>query len=325
MNAARLSRIGMSGIVLGLAGTSVAGPPATFHDAVAADAPILWYQFGEAAGSRTVANHGSLGPDFDGTLFNGVTLGVPTPAGDNGAAFDHTLQQYVESMATAPASMTGNPTFTAEAVVQIAADFQQPVGPGWPPFLHWGAPTTGKSVYFSLWSTSNNRAYAGFYNGGLRTTETYPPGHFYHFVWVRDSAGGTAGQWVGTTLYVNGVPVALEPDPLLPGAPMIDVTSTTFRVQKATDFVRFFSGTIDEIVLYDHVLSADAVAAHFAALDLAGFECEGDLNGDGAVNGADLGALLGQWGGAGNADLDGNGTVNGADLGILLGAWGDCG
>ena len=80
-----------------------------------------------------------------------------------------------------------------------------------------------------------------------------------------------------------------------------------------------------EIVLYDHVLSADAVAAHFAALDLAGFECEGDLNGDGAVNGADLGALLGQWGGAGNADLDGNGTVNGADLGILLGAWGDCG
>ncbi|MFO0872476.1 MAG: hypothetical protein U0575_00705 [Phycisphaerales bacterium] len=46
-----------------------------------------------------------------------------------------------------------------------------------------------------------------------------------------------------------------------------------------------------------------------------------DLNGDGFVNGADLGILLGQWGGPGSADLDGNGTVNGADLGLMLGAW----
>ena len=47
-----------------------------------------------------------------------------------------------------------------------------------------------------------------------------------------------------------------------------------------------------------------------------------DLNGDGVVNGADLGALLGNWGNAGTGDLDGNGVVNGADLGILLGSWG---
>ena len=47
-----------------------------------------------------------------------------------------------------------------------------------------------------------------------------------------------------------------------------------------------------------------------------------DLNCDGAVNGADLGALLGQWGTAGSADLNRDGTVNGSDLGLLLGAWG---
>ncbi|MFO0872430.1 MAG: kelch repeat-containing protein [Phycisphaerales bacterium] len=47
----------------------------------------------------------------------------------------------------------------------------------------------------------------------------------------------------------------------------------------------------------------------------------GDLNGDGAINGADLGILLGAWGGGGVADLNNDGTVNGADLGILLGAW----
>ena len=48
----------------------------------------------------------------------------------------------------------------------------------------------------------------------------------------------------------------------------------------------------------------------------------GDLNGDGAVDGADLGLLLAAWGSkGGDADLDGNGMVDGADLGLLLAAW----
>ncbi|HMN97079.1 MAG TPA: hypothetical protein PKC43_11450 [Phycisphaerales bacterium] len=46
-----------------------------------------------------------------------------------------------------------------------------------------------------------------------------------------------------------------------------------------------------------------------------------DLNGDGVVDGADLGILLGAWGTAGPGDLNGDGIVDGADLGILLGAW----
>lgn len=58
--------------------------------------------------------------------------------------------------------------------------------------------------------------------------------------------------------------------------------------------------------------------------------CFADLNGDGVVDGADLGILLGAWGpcpGGGEpcpADLTGAGAVSGADLGILLGEWGQC-
>jgi hypothetical protein len=49
---------------------------------------------------------------------------------------------------------------------------------------------------------------------------------------------------------------------------------------------------------------------------------DGDLDGDGRVDGADLGLLLGSWGQVGgDADLDGSGLVDGGDLGILLGAW----
>jgi hypothetical protein len=49
-----------------------------------------------------------------------------------------------------------------------------------------------------------------------------------------------------------------------------------------------------------------------------------DLDGDGAVAGADLGLLLAAWGGgAGPADINGDGVVDGADLGILLACWTD--
>jgi hypothetical protein len=49
-----------------------------------------------------------------------------------------------------------------------------------------------------------------------------------------------------------------------------------------------------------------------------------DLNGDGAVDGTDLGVLLAGWGKGGVADLDGSGSVDGVDLGVMLGAWGGC-
>lgn len=57
----------------------------------------------------------------------------------------------------------------------------------------------------------------------------------------------------------------------------------------------------------------------------AGTGCAGDLNGDGQVDGADLGALLSQWGNGGSGDLNGDGVVDGGDLGTLLAGWGSCG
>jgi hypothetical protein len=49
---------------------------------------------------------------------------------------------------------------------------------------------------------------------------------------------------------------------------------------------------------------------------------EGDLNGDGEVDGADLGLLLSAWESDDDAaDLNDDGVVGGADLGVLLAAW----
>lgn len=51
--------------------------------------------------------------------------------------------------------------------------------------------------------------------------------------------------------------------------------------------------------------------------------CPADLNGDGSVGGADLGALLAAWGTA-DGDIDNSGDTDGADLGVMLAAWGSC-
>ena len=70
-----------------------------------------------------------------------------------------------------------------------------------------------------------------------------------------------------------------------------------------------------------------SLRAHQAA-DPLGPPGSADLNGDGVVNGADLGSMLGSWGPCVGtpcpADLNSDGVINGADLGGMLGSWGTC-
>jgi hypothetical protein len=53
--------------------------------------------------------------------------------------------------------------------------------------------------------------------------------------------------------------------------------------------------------------------------------CAGDINDDRAIDGADLGAMLTNWGTATAgepSDMNNDGKVDGADLGALLTRWG---
>ncbi|MBL9141301.1 MAG: hypothetical protein JNK53_05485 [Phycisphaerae bacterium] len=70
------------------------------------------------------------------------------------------------------------------------------------------------------------------------------------------------------------------------------------------------------------LVNATNVRKSFLLAELA----PGDTNGDGRVNGVDLGRVLAAWGavpqGTRSAcDFDGNGTVDGADLGVVLSSW----
>lgn len=75
----------------------------------------------------------------------------------------------------------------------------------------------------------------------------------------------------------------------------------------------------------DLVIGPGDVAALCAMLDVAPCSCTlapGDLDGDGHVNGADLGVLLAAWGSSDPiADVNDDGVVDGSDLGIVLSGW----
>jgi hypothetical protein len=111
----------------------------------------------------------------------------------------------------------------------------------------------------------------------------------------------------------------------------VQVVTFRFRVQSA------FASTQVEIlpsltvttpadtVVYDGTVPGlDVLGTITPATIVQVVPCVGDIDANGAVNGADLSILLGQWGLTGSADIDANGIVNGADLSILLGNWGQC-
>ena len=61
----------------------------------------------------------------------------------------------------------------------------------------------------------------------------------------------------------------------------------------------------------------------FKPLELQPETSPADFNGDGSVDGSDLGHLLGEWGfnPGSTADLNGDGMVDGSDMGMFLSYW----
>jgi len=127
-------------------------------------------------------------------------------------------------------------------------------------------------------------------HAAVRHYSNVPPGTWT--AWAPQRLGDLDGD--GVVGAADRIAFCATPDgPVLPGMEIFDFDG---------DFV---------------IGSADRAA--FLALfqgDLA------DLNGDGVVDGADLGILLTAWGTSDCvADLSGDGVVDGADLGILLTTW----
>lgn len=138
------------------------------------------------------------------------------------------------------------------------------------------------------------------------------------------------------TANASGRGAAIDHDDVEPGVPLV-LESCTITSNSSNDS---FPGNASVAAAQPRIIrmtgstacqnSPRNVQPQALTADSAGntvCDCAADLNGDGTVNGADLGALLSFWGSAGAfppADIDGNGAVDGFDLASLLAAWGTC-
>lgn len=276
-----------AGYVLGamVASAVASAAPPDFHQVVSLSQPNLWYKFDEPANATAIINHGSWGTPFDAKPFNGVLLNQASSLGDPAVRFNQATQPYIESDSVSPAALTGNPTFSIEAIVKVEGQ-----GTLWAPFLFWGGNTTGSSAWLSIRGNNPDRYFAGFYNSGLRSVCRTTGTAWYHIVWVRDSAGGTRDSLTGSTLYVNGEPAQLTRDEQLQFGILPNVIAGKFRIQKAGDFTRFWSGAMDELALYTRALTADEVQTHALAFGIATTVkfCPADLNADCLVDDLDF-------------------------------------
>lgn len=144
------------------------------------------------------------------------------------------------------------------------------------------------------------------------STTTVTDGQWHHIL-MTHQPGGPA------TIYVDGVlegtrnpGYAATDAPFIVGG-LISAASVPFG---------FYDGLVDDVQLYDGVLNGRQIC-HIVSNpgSAAASNIDGDVNGDGAVNFADLNILLSSFNMAGfclQGDVDGDGVIGFADLNRLL-------
>jgi hypothetical protein len=149
-------------------------------------------------------------------------------------------------------------------------------------------------------------------------------------------AGAQVSYWrwysnnQGAAPNADSMPISISNDGGTTWVQLEDVTENANAwVQKTFRIADFVTPTATMRLRFDarDLGSGSIVEAAIDDFRVFRYDCTparpADLNGDGVVDGNDLGILLGAWGTAGGpADLNGDGVVDGNDLGRLLGDWG---
>jgi hypothetical protein len=234
---------------------------ADYVTTVLADDPEGYWQLGETSGTTAVdLGSGAHNGNYDYFGWGPPTLGVAGILGASGntaVQFDGVSNEVYIASTFSPAS-----TYSIEAWVKADE----------------GA-TTNRTIMLKTWANETPLT------GGSHELWITPEGHFQHYTWTgyQSYVTGTttveADQWyhvvgvfasgTGTGLmglYVNGVEeymwTGTVPDAWNAGGAWR--IGSEFAVGHPSH-PGFFGGTIDEVAVYDHVLSASEVLAHYNA------------------------------------------------------------
>lgn len=230
------------------AGPDGAGGSSTYRAAVLADSPVGYWRLGDAAGSTTC--HDETGHGHDGAVIGGVTLGARGALAndtDTAARFDGTSGTI--DLGTTFTFTAGAP-FSWEVWVKPSV-----LDASYRPFLssmtfdNQGNPVDGS--YMVAYSVGRQTFGFERYRGGTSVI-AIDTGDLQANAWTYIVATSDAtGHGV---VYVNGVPSSSDVNQgSVPAYAASTILGTLLR------------GELDEVAIYDHPLSAAAVAAHWSA------------------------------------------------------------
>ena len=237
-----------------LTGAELADLYGTYADMVTGTSGLLsQWRLGEASAALPMDD--ITATNNNGAYVNAPTVGVAGAiAGDANTAV---LFDGVNDYATAARQISGN--FSIEFWFKSTqdysgGDFGQPHCSQW-----WqgaglvDADTSGAANDFGVSLCSGKVvAGAGTPEVSLASSGTYNNGAWHHVVFTRTQATGVM------VLYIDGASVGT-----VTGTTVALTSTPTLNIGRRADGVQYFAGTLDEVAVYNQVLPAATVAAHY--------------------------------------------------------------
>jgi hypothetical protein len=228
--------------------SEASGPTSAYRAAVLADSPLAYWRLGDSDSSTTCADE--TGHGHAAAIVGGVILGVPGALANDpntAASFDGTTSSIDlgSSFAFSGASPYSWEVWVKPALLDtVDRAFMTAM------LLNGvGAPNTG--TYMLAYSSGGNSFGFERYDGGSPVNAI-------------ETAGLSVGTWtyvVATTdasgdsiVYMNGTAVSSA-----------TAHGTISNYSMDTVLGGYFKGDLDEVAIYDHVLTAGAVLAHWQA------------------------------------------------------------
>lgn len=223
----------------------------SYAAAVLADHPLFYLRLGESAGITAVDTAGGAGGVYGGSPYTLGHVGLLTNDPDTALALDGgNAHAAVQPTGAASGALTAFAPFTIEAWILETAR---------PGVSRWilgretlGPPRNGISfivddtgVFLERWVNQNASRVGGPANPAVGV-----PAHV-----VATFDGATMQVWVDAVAGSSG---PSEPDASIPA------NAQPFAIGSQSSFLSGgFLGVIDEVALYDHVLTADRIATHY--------------------------------------------------------------
>jgi hypothetical protein len=215
----------------------------SYSSTILADSPVAYWRLGEASG--TTADNAEGTTAYDGTYVNTPTLGVTgalTNDSDTAVTFDRTVPESVTSGSSITFNSSG---WSVECWVKTAWDQQS---------IFWyigGAADCYPSINGPAWGRI--RIYG--YNGVVACTSA-PEGDIAANTWAHVVVTKDASDIY--SVYINGVDRTVYV-----ASPAW--TSGTYAFSFPRPDYQPYSGSLDEVAVYQSVLSSGQIAAHYAA------------------------------------------------------------